>query len=472
MPDILKNIILSYNYIVLVYFLIICSIYLFLNVLSFRNILRYNKKIHYIDLNRIFRLKNYKPISIIVPTYNEEKGIVESVKSLLQLEYPDFQVVVVNDGSNDNTLDNLFTNFGIRQVSFTPFYKLPSKPIGAIYISRDFPNLIVINKENGGKADAINAGINIAKNPLIAVVDADSLLERDCLLKIARPFMEDDNVIAVGGTIRIANGCEIIHGHVAKVGLSDLWLIRFQVVEYLRASLFGRNGLDALNSILIVSGAFSCFQRDALVKIGGYKVGSVGEDMEIIIRMHKEFRKINPKTRVTFIPDPVCWTEVPGNLKSLRSQRIRWQKGTVDGIRLHKDMFMNIKYGWLGLLGFPYYTLFELFGPIVEMTGYLVFIISLIFNILSPIFAVAYLSVAILYGVVLSILSVILEEISFKRYSKLGDLMTLFAAAFIENFGYRQLVSWWRFVALIEYSTGKRQWGDIKKEGFAPVKKV
>jgi cellulose synthase/poly-beta-1,6-N-acetylglucosamine synthase-like glycosyltransferase len=467
MPEIVKNIFISYNYLVLAYFLAICTIYLFLNILSFRNILRYNKKIHFIDLNRIFRLKNYKPISIIVPTYNEERGIVESVKSLLQLEYPDFQVVVVNDGSNDKTLDKLFTTFGIRQVSFTPFYKLESKPIGAIYISRDFPNLIVVDKENGGKADAINAGINIAKNPLIAVVDADSLLERDCLLKIARPFMEDDNVVAVGGTIRIANGCEIIQGHVAKVGLSKSWLVRYQVIEYLRAFLFGRNGLDALNSILIVSGAFSCFLRDALVKIGGYKVGSVGEDMEIIIRMHKEFRKLNPKTRITFIPDPVCWTEVPATFKSLRSQRIRWQKGTIDAIRLHKDMFMNRKYGWLGLLGFPYYTLFELFGPVIEITGYIVFIISFSLNLISPIFSVAFLAVAILYGVVLSILSVILEEISFKRYARLGDLITLFAAAFMENFGYRQLVSWWRFLAIVEYIIGKRQWGEIEKQGFS-----
>jgi cellulose synthase/poly-beta-1,6-N-acetylglucosamine synthase-like glycosyltransferase len=437
-----------------------------LNILSFRNIRRYNKKVQYRDLNRIFRLKNYKPISIIVPTYNEENGIAESVKSLLQLEYPDFQVVVVNDGSTDMTLDKLFTNFGIRQVSFSPFYKLPSKPIGAIYMSSEYPNLIVIDKPNGGKADAINAGINIAKNPLIAVVDADSLLERDCLLKIARPFMEDDNVVAVGGTIRIANGCIIKHGHIKKVQLANSWLVRFQVIEYLRAFLFGRNGFDALNSILIVSGAFSCFSRDALVKIGGYKQGSVGEDMEIIVRMHEEFRKYNPKTKITFIPDPVCWTEVPETIKTLKSQRIRWQKGTIDGIRQHKKMFMNPRYGFLGLIGFPYYTLFEMFGPIVEVTGYFVFIISLFLNLVSPLFALAYIFAAILYGIVLSVFAVILEEISFKRYDNLSDLIVLFAAAFLENFGYRQLVSWWRFLAIVEYVSGKREWGYMEKKGF------
>jgi len=466
MFDTIKHIILAYNYIVLTYFLIICTIYFILNILSFRNILRYNKKVHFVDLNRIFRLKNYKPISIIVPTYNEEHGIVESVKSLLQLEYPDFQVVVVNDGSTDKTLDVLFKNFGIRQVSFSPFYKLFSKPIISIYMSHEFPNLIVIDKENGGKADAINAGINIASNPLIAVVDADSLLERDCLLKIARPFMEDDNVVAVGGTIRIANGCVIKHGHVAKVYLSNSWIVRFQVVEYLRAFLFGRNGFDAINSILIVSGAFSCFLRDALVKIGGYKQGSVGEDMEIIVRMHEEFRRDNPKTKITFIPDPVCWTEVPETIKTLKSQRIRWQKGTIDGIRLHKKMFLNPHYGFLGLIGFPYYTLFELFGPLVEVSGYFVFIISIFLHLFSPLFVIAFLMAAILYGIVLSVFAVILEEISFKRYSKISDLIILFAAAFLENFGYRQLVSWWRFVAIVEYISGKRQWGYMEKKGF------
>ena len=466
MSDIIKSIILSYNYLVLTYFFIICSIYFLLNIISFRNILRYIKKAHYIDLNRIFRLKNYKPISIIVPTYNEENGVVENVKSLLQLEYPDFQVVVVNDGSTDKTLDKLFTNFGIRQVSFSPFYKLTSKPIGAIYMSPAFPNLIVIDKENGGKADAINAGINIARNPLIVVVDADSLLERDCLLKIARPFMEDDNVVAVGGTIRIANGCVIKHGHISKVYVANSWLVRFQVIEYLRAFLFGRNGFDAINSILIVSGAFSCFLRDALVKIGGYKQGSVGEDMEIIVRMHKEFRKDNPKTKITFIPDAVCWTEVPETIKTLKSQRLRWQKGTIDGIRLHKNMFLNRHYGLLGFVGFPYYTLFEMFGPVVEVTGYIIFIISILLNLVSPLFAIALISAAILYGIVISVLSVILEEISFRRYAKLSDLIILFAAAFLENFGYRQLVSWWRFLAIVEYISGKRQWGSMEKKGF------
>jgi len=412
-----------------------------------------------------------------VPAYNEENGIVESVRSLLQLEYPDYQLIVVNDGSTDGTLEQLFENFQIRQASFSPYYEIDSQPIKAVYFSPAYPNLVVIDKAKGGKADSINAAINISRNPLITVTDADSILERDCLLKIVRPFMEDDNIVAVGGTERIANGCKVNKGYIEEVGLSKSWLVRFQVVEYLRAFLFGRNGFDFLNGILIISGAFSCFRRDALIEIGGYRTGSVGEDMEIVVRLHKELRKKNSKTRVTFIPDPVCWTEAPEKIKTLSLQRVRWQKGTIESIRLHKDLFFNPNYGWLGMLVFPYYTFFEVLGPFIEISGYVVFIISYLLGIVPLNFAVAFFMAAFLYGVVLSTLSVCLEELSFKKYTKVRHLLILLAASILENFGYRQMTTFWRFKGFIEYYTGKRDWGKMEKKGFeqkneeVPIKK-
>jgi cellulose synthase/poly-beta-1,6-N-acetylglucosamine synthase-like glycosyltransferase len=464
--DSLVEIIYYYNYSVLYYFLVLITIYIFLNVISFRNIIKYEKKIKYVELKEVFRLHNYKPITIVVPAYNEENGIAESVRSLLQLEYPDYQLIIVNDGSTDGTLEELFKNFQIRQSSFTPYYEIVSQPVKSVYLSPAYPNLVVIDKENGGKADSINAALNISKNPLITVIDADSILERDCLLKIVRPFMEDDNIVAVGGAVRKANGCKVNQGYIEEVGLSKSWLARFQVVEYLRAFLFGRNGFDALNGILIISGAFSCFRRDALMEVGGYKAGSIGEDMEIVIRLHKELRKKNPKTRVTFIPDPVCWTEAPEKFKTLSSQRVRWQKGTIDSIRLHKKLFLNPKYGWMGMLVFPYYTLFEVLGPFIEITGYVVFIISFILGIVPANFAIAFFTAAFLYGVVLSTLSVCLEELSFKKYTRIKYLVTLMAAALLENFGYRQMTVFWRFKGFIEYCFGKREWGKMEKKGF------
>jgi len=278
--------------------------------------------------------------------------------------------------------------------------------------------------------------------------------------------MENENIVAVGGTVRIANGCKVNQGYVEDVGLSKSWLARFQVVEYLRAFLFGRNGFDFFNGILIISGAFSCFRRDALVSVGGYLTGSIGEDMEIVVRLHKELRKINKKTKVTFIPDPVCWTEAPETFKTLASQRKRWQKGTIESIRLHKSLFFNLRYKWLGVLVFPYYVFFEVLGPFVEISGYIVFLISLFLGIVPLNFAIVFFTAAFLYGTVLSTLAVCLEELSFKKYVRPKELILLILSALLENFGYRQLTAWWRFRGLLEYIIGKRSWGKMEKKGF------
>lgn len=469
MSEFLK-ILMIFNYLVLFYFLTLITIYIILNIVSFFKILSYKNKIEFADLERIFKLKNYKPITVIVPAYNEGNNIVENVKSLLQLIYPQFQLVVVNDGSKDDTLKKLIDNFSLKQISFPDLYKIKSEKINAVYKSKDIHNLTIVDKVNGGKADAINAGINVAKYPLITVIDADSILERDCLLKIAQPFIENENVVAVGGTIRIANGCEIKKGHIVNVGLSKNWLARFQVVEYLRAFLFGRTGFDVINGILIISGAFSCFKRDAVVEIGGYKRGSIGEDMEIVMRLHKHFRKINPDTKITFIPDPICWTEAPESLKILMRQRTRWQKGTIECLLTHKDLLFNHDYGLMGLIVVPYYLIYEFLGPVIEFLGYIFFIVSLLLGILSTEFTVAFLTAAILYGIVLSILSVILEELSFKKYPRISHLLTLFLTAVVENFGYRQLTTWWRFKGTIEFFIGKRQWESMEKKGLSSQK--
>ncbi len=456
-----------FNYVVLFYSLSLITIYFILNLISFSRILRYKNKIEYADLERIFKLKNYKPISVIVPAYNEGNNIVDNVKSLLQLIYPQFQLVIVNDGSNDDTLQKLIESFSLKQIAFPDLYKIKSEKINAVYKSKEIHNLTVVDKANGGKADAINAGINVAKYPLITVIDADSILERDCLLKIAQPFIENENVVAVGGTIRIANGCEVKKGHIFNIGLSKNWLARFQVIEYLRAFLFGRTGFDSINGILIISGAFSCFKRDAVVEIGGYRRGSIGEDMEIVMRLHKHFRKINPETKITFIPDPICWTEAPESLKILGRQRTRWQKGTIECLLLHKDLLFNFNYGLMGLIVVPYYLIYEFFGPVIEFFGYIFFIISILLGILSVEFTIAFLAAAVLYGILLSVLSVILEELSFKKYPKVQHLFILFLTAVVENFGYRQLTTWWRFKGTIEFFMGKRSWGTMERKGFS-----
>ncbi len=461
-----------YNYVVLLYFLIIITLHIILNLISFISISKHAKRIKYFELKEIFRLHNFKPVSIIVPAFNESDGIVDSVQSLLQMDYPDCQVIVVNDGSTDGTLEKLFKYFRIRQVSFNPYYEISSQPIKAVYLSADYPNLVVIDKENSGKADSINAAINISRNSLIAVIDADSIVERDCLMRIVRPFLEDENVVAVGGVVRIANGCKINNGYIEEAGLSKSWLVRFQVIEYLRAYIFGRNGFDLLNGILILSGAISCFKRDALIEIGGYKPGSIGEDLQIIAQLQKILRIKNPKTRVTFIPDPVCWKVVPEKINNLVSQRARWQKGTIETIRHHKELLLNPDYEWLGMLVYPYYAFFEIFGPLIEITGYVVFVISCFLGIVPLSFAVAFFTAAFLYGVVLSTLSFCLEELTYRKYKKVKHLIILVIASLLENFGYRQLIAYSRFRGFVEYLFGKRDWGRMEKNGFEQKKEV
>lgn len=464
MFDTIKNILLFYNYFILYYFIIIGSIYLLLSIISFFNLKRYKNRYLYKDLKDIFRMKKYKSISLIVPAYNEEKVIVAAVQALLQLEYPDFQIIVVNDGSKDSTLDVLKENFKAFEIPYLPLHNLPTQKVNSVFLVKELKNLMIVDKQNGGKADAINTGINMSDSELIIVVDADSIVQRDALLKISYPFTEDEDIVAVGGTIRVANGCTIKRGNVTKIGLPDSWLAKFQVIEYLRAFMFGRNGLDVVDGILIISGAFSCFKSSEVIKIGGFLKDCIGEDMEIIVRMHEVLRKSNPESRISFAPDSVCWTEAPEKFKTLKLQRKRWQKGTIASLLLHKKLLFNPKYGILGTVVYPYFFLFEMIGPCIEVLGYIVFIFSLILGIVSFNFAFILLVAAILYGVVLSLLAVIFEELTLSKYLDINQLLELFVLAVLENFGYRQLTSWYRVVGTIEYIRGDHKWGKMERK--------
>lgn len=455
------------NHFFIYYFFVLGSIYIVLCFLSFLKLKSYLNEQTYKDLKEILRLKKFKSISLIVPAYNEETGIITSILALLQLEYPEYQIIVVNDGSNDKTLSLLLEKFNGVEIPYLPYNNLPTQKVKSVYLCKGYKNLIIVDKENGGKADAINTGINISANELVIVVDADSIIERDGLLKVSYPFLENENIVAVGGTIRIANGCDINKGFVENVGLPKSWLAKFQVVEYLRAFMFGRNGLDAMDGILIISGAFSCFKKEVLVRIGGFLNGCIGEDMEIIVRIQRLLRKDDPKTRIAIIPDPVCWTEAPEHLKILSRQRKRWQKGTIISLLLHRNLLLNSDYGLLGMIVFPYFVIFETIGPILEVFGYLIFSISIIFGLVPLSFTIVFLSVAILYGVILSLLSVIFEELTYKRYPSTNHLLELFVIAIIENFGYRQLTSYFRFKGSLEYFLGEREWGKMEKKGLS-----
>jgi len=455
-----------FSILVVIYFAVINSVYLVLIGISFYHIRRQLKEKDVYRLEGLFSSNLYSPISIIAPAYNEEATIIASVKSLLQLRYPNYEVIVVNDGSKDRTIQVLINEFKLKRVKrYVPLI-LDHKPIKAIYKSTLYPDLVVVDKHNGRKADALNAGINVCRNDLFCAIDADCVLEPEVLQNMIKTFIEDDTTIAVGGIVRVANDCVIEGNEIKEIRFPKNFLPRIQVVEYLRAFLFGRVGWDYLDSLLIISGAFGIFDRNAVLKVGGYIHDTVGEDMELVVRLHKYHRENKIPYRVRFLPEPVCWTEVPEDYKVLSRQRNRWQRGLADTLYRHKEMLFNPKYGRLGLFAVPFFFVFELLAPIIELLGWLVFIVSLLFGLINWPFAIVFLSAAVLFGMILSISSILCEEFTYRRYPKLKDIMLMILFAFVENFGFRQVHMWWRLNGIMDFLKGNKSWGEMTRKGL------
>ena len=455
-----------FNYGVLVYFLMLNMGYLALTVISFISINRYMRAaLLSPELKKLFQSRFFIPISVLVPAYNEEPTICDSVKSLLQIEYPEFEIIVINDGSSDRTFEVLKERYNLVP-SFRPSrHQCSSRPIKSVYTSPEYPHLVVINKENGGKADALNAGINVSWYPLISAIDSDSILESDVMLKLVKPFMDDPITIATGGIIRIVNGCKVKAGKVVEIGLPKKWLVNFQIVEYMRSFLFGRVGWGELNALLVISGAFGLFRKDVVIESGGYRSKTIGEDMELVIRLHRTMREKGEPYRIGYIPEPICWTEAPESLSVLGNQRNRWQRGLIESILAHARMLFNPKYGVVGLCALPFYLVFEMLGPVIEFIGYIVFLFSLIFGIVDLSFAILFISVSIVLGIILSVSAFVLEELLYSKYPRYSHLARLLAFSVLENFGYRQIHSYWRFMGIIDFIRGKKAWGKMVRKG-------
>lgn len=410
---------------------------------------------------------NAPPIALLAPAYNEAQTVENSTRSLLALDYPSFEVIIINDGSKDDTLGVLRRAFALEPVDRDHDNAIAHQRIKAIYRSAADERLIVIDKANGGKADALNAGLNLARAPIVCSMDADSILEPDALLRAVQPFVEDpENVVATGGTVRIANGCTIRNGQVVEIGVPRNFWALLQTVEYLRAFLLARLAWSRMGALTIVSGAFGLFRRSVLLEIGGYALKTVGEDMELIVRLHRHFRERNKPYRIAFVPEPVCWTEAPETLAVLARQRARWHRGALETFFKHRVMFFNPRYGRVGMLGMGHVFLFDVLGPITEAAGYVLMPVMWLLGILSFDYLLAYLAVTFALGVAISVGSLAIEEAELRRFPKASDLVTLAAAAVIENFGYRQLNSLWRLRGLWQWVRGVQSWGDMSRRGF------
>ncbi|MGB5131466.1 MAG: glycosyltransferase [Steroidobacteraceae bacterium] len=436
----------------------------------------------YLGLNlvAIFRLRRYMggtsaaervyshlqmPVSLIVPAYNEAATIASSIRALLQLHYQHFEVIVVNDGSSDDTLAIITKEFELQPFPEAYRVQIKTQPVRGIYRSVTQPNLRVIDKENGGKADTINAGINAARHAVFYAGDADSVLEPHSLEHVVRPFLEDPHTVACGGTVRIVNGCTVRGGFLERVALPRNPLALFQVVEYLRAFLAGRLGWSSVNALLIVSGAFGVFHRETVVEAGGFRADVIGEDMELIVRLHRRLSARRTRYRVTFVPDPVCWTEAPEDLATLARQRKRWHRGLAESLWHNRGLCFARGSGAAGWIAFPFFVLFELLSPVVEIGGYVVMLVAYAFGQLSAESLLAFITAAFALGVMLSTSALLLEELSFRTYPKARHLLTLFLVSVLENFGYRQINAFWRLQALFGWLAGREiKWGVMKRK--------
>jgi cellulose synthase/poly-beta-1,6-N-acetylglucosamine synthase-like glycosyltransferase len=465
-PPQLESVLAWYTGFILVFFFAINSYYLVLTVAGFWRTLRVFKEVHRPDQRRLLRSPVTPPVSVLAPAFNEEANVVENVRSLLMLDYPLFEVILINDGSKDRTLGRLVDAFDLRRSARNFEYALHCRHVRGIYESPTYPNLVVVDKVNGGKADALNAGLNLSLYPLFCAIDADSILESDALLRLVRPFVDAPGVtIAAGGVVRVANGCDIHGGRVHRVRLTNRLLPLLQIVEYLRAFLFGRMGWSSGNSLLVISGAFGLFDKRAAVSAGGYATDSVGEDMELVVRMHRQRREQGKPYRIGFVPDPVCWTEVPESLRVLRRQRTRWQRGLIDTLVRHRAMIGRPRYGVVGMVALPGFVMFEMLSPLIELSGYLLLPVLWALGLLNPTVAGTFFLLAIVYMVLVSALAVLLEDIAFRRYPSVRDLGLLVLIAVLENFGYRQLTVWWRVRAFWEYLRGDLSWGAMERRG-------
>jgi len=450
------------------YYLISNFAYLAMLVIALRTSAQHLRHLQSIRFDWIKDSPMMPPITLLVPAHNEDKFICTAVKNLLDLDYPELEVIIINDGSIDNSLGVMQREFRLRPVRAIYIPQVASAPVRGLYRSDVDVRLLVVDKESvGSKADAINAGLNAASSPYVCVVDADSVLERDALLRIMVPILADPSrVVAAGGIIRVLNGSEIAKGRIRRVRLARKSIEVIQVIEYLRAFLIGREAWARGNMLMIVSGAFGVFRTDLVRSVGGYRPFAIGEDFDLVARLHRYLLKKQADYRIEFVPDPVCWTEVPSDLRSLARQRARWHKGLLDVLWPNRDMLFRPRYGRVGCLALPYLWIFELLAPVIEIAGFVTVLLAAMIGALSWTFSLQFVLFGYGFATLISIGSVLQEELTYKRYNDWQDVARLVSYCFLEHFPYRQLHMIWRLQGLWQYFRGDMAWRPLKRQGL------
>ncbi len=463
-----------FNYGILLYSLTVFALYLFIGFYAVGGIRHYLRSNLFTDYRLLAASPHAPGMSILAPAYNEEATVVDNVRSLLSLHYNNLEVIIINDGSKDDSLNKLIAEYSLHKIDFFVNEQIKAKKVRGVYKSDNpvFHKLVVVDKENGGKADALNVGINIACKPYIVCIDVDCILEQDALLKMAKPFLQETRyrVIASGGVVRIANSCVIKDGRLEKVNLPDRFLPRVQALEYIRAFLLGRMAWSRMNGLLLISGAFGAFEKEIVIACGGYNHNTVGEDMELVVRMRRYMEEKKQPYKVTFIPDPLCWTEAPESYKILGRQRNRWTRGTIETLRFHKVMCFNPKYGLLGMLSYPYWLFFELMAPVVEFAGMVVLLMAAFLGYVNWSVFFALLGFILSFGFLYSVFAILMEVLTYNQYKRSKDILRLSFTALLEPFLFHPFLVWSAIRGNIDLVRKKNSWGEMTRKGFA-VKK-
>ena len=469
----IRTYVVDFNYYIAFYSIAISVVNLVLIILSVINVRKQSKLWQLKSSSLLFKERMLPGISIIAPAYNEEKTIVESANSLLNLVYPDYELIIVNDGSTDKTMNILIETFDLKRVDFNRDSKLNTKHVLGVYINKSMPKLLVVDKINGGKADSLNCGINQSRKEYFCGIDADSVLEPEALLKLAsRELDAGVETPALGGNVFPSNGCTIEKGSIINNSFPKNALARFQTIEYIRAFMAGRLGWAYSNCLLIISGAFGLFRKERVLDVGGYLTISgeyakdtVGEDMELVVRIGRMMREKGLKYKIDYVYNANCWTEVPEDLKSLRKQRYRWHRGLIDILTFHKKMMFNPAYGRAGLIAMPYFFIFEFIGTFIEVQGFLMVMLAIMLGLMNIQIATLLFVSTIMLGTFISLSSLVIAQKDLE-YFKGRDIAILILYSIAENFGPRQMISIWRFVATMRLLWVQDGWGKAERKGF------
>lgn len=467
MRNFLYNFAIFFNYFILFYVAVFAFWQLLQIVGTIILIFVKRKQDRFVDNIMSQRSSCSIPISIITPAYNEGAVIIDSVKGMLKLDYPVYEVIVVNDGSTDDSMSKLIEAFNLRKANYPIRRQVPCAGIRGIYRNPAIPKLTVVDKVNGGKkADACNAGINVSRYPYFINMDADCLLDDDSLFWISRSFMKDNTCIAVGGIMRTNNGSEIKNYRVTKFGMPENWLARFQILEYGRSFLLGRILTAKLGCLMVISGAFGAFHKETVIKTGGYSLDCIGEDMELVMKLHHYMRKNKRKYKIAFSPKAICWTQSPIKYNELRGQRRRWQVGLIQVLSRYRCMFLNPRYGTIGMIGMPYQVLYEMLGPLVELAGLVVMPLSLYFGIITVPGLILFCTAGLQLGLLGSFSSLLADAVIFNRTIRLRDYLFLAFLCLADTITYRPITLLFRLEAAFCYKKYSHNWGTITRQSF------